>query len=160
MPKCPICSKEVYFGPSFSPRALNPSSTEAERREVYGKHYHPGCLKCHKCMSRLTLGQISEVRHRLLHRLLTLFSTRTLCIAISATTNISALVSVRWAARWLSTPAGGFARLAASPTRGSDSPKVHDAQYDHFCAQLCPNRASARKSTSPPSPSCMRTTAK
>ncbi|XP_072896529.1 cysteine-rich protein 1 [Hemitrygon akajei] len=45
MPKCPKCSKEVYF---------------AERVSALGKDWHRPCLKCTKCMKVLTAGMMSE----------------------------------------------------------------------------------------------------
>uniref|UniRef100_A0A9L0J6N6 LIM zinc-binding domain-containing protein n=1 Tax=Equus asinus TaxID=9793 RepID=A0A9L0J6N6_EQUAS len=41
MPKCPKCSKEVYF---------------AERVTSLGKDWHRPCLKCEKCGKTLTSG--------------------------------------------------------------------------------------------------------
>ncbi|XP_078263189.1 cysteine-rich protein 1-like [Rhinoraja longicauda] len=45
MPKCPRCSKEVYF---------------AEKTTALGKDWHRPCLKCEKCSKTLTCGAISE----------------------------------------------------------------------------------------------------
>uniref|UniRef100_A0A4W2FNZ5 Cysteine rich protein 1 n=1 Tax=Bos indicus x Bos taurus TaxID=30522 RepID=A0A4W2FNZ5_BOBOX len=45
MPKCPKCSKEVYF---------------AERVTSLGKDWHRPCLKCEKCGKTLTSGGHAE----------------------------------------------------------------------------------------------------
>ncbi|XP_055346281.1 cysteine-rich protein 1-like [Paramacrobiotus metropolitanus] len=45
MPKCPRCSKEVYF---------------AERRTSMGKDWHRECLRCERCSKTLSPGQHSE----------------------------------------------------------------------------------------------------
>ncbi|XP_032882515.1 cysteine-rich protein 1 [Amblyraja radiata] len=45
MPKCPKCSKEVYF---------------AEKVTALNKDWHRACLKCEKCSKTLPSGSISE----------------------------------------------------------------------------------------------------
>ncbi|KAI4875106.1 hypothetical protein NFI96_025234, partial [Prochilodus magdalenae] len=45
MPKCPKCSKEVYF---------------AERVTSLGKDWHRPCLKCEKCNKTLSAGSHAE----------------------------------------------------------------------------------------------------
>uniref|UniRef100_A0A8C7LA89 LIM zinc-binding domain-containing protein n=4 Tax=Salmoninae TaxID=504568 RepID=A0A8C7LA89_ONCKI len=45
MPKCPKCTKEVYF---------------AERVTSLGKDWHRPCLKCEKCNKTLSAGSHAE----------------------------------------------------------------------------------------------------
>uniref|UniRef100_A0A8C8JPM2 LIM zinc-binding domain-containing protein n=1 Tax=Oncorhynchus tshawytscha TaxID=74940 RepID=A0A8C8JPM2_ONCTS len=45
MPKCPKCTKEVYF---------------AERVTSLGKDWHRPCLKCEKCSKTLSAGSHAE----------------------------------------------------------------------------------------------------
>ncbi|TGZ56116.1 hypothetical protein CRM22_010196 [Opisthorchis felineus] len=46
MPKCPNCSKEVYF---------------AERVTSLGQDWHRPCLKCDRCKKTLSPGSHSEL---------------------------------------------------------------------------------------------------
>ncbi|XP_023683263.1 cysteine-rich protein 1 [Paramormyrops kingsleyae] len=45
MPKCPKCTKEVYF---------------AERVSSLGKDWHRPCLRCEKCNKTLSAGMHAE----------------------------------------------------------------------------------------------------
>ncbi|KAI3660798.1 hypothetical protein MP638_001847 [Amoeboaphelidium occidentale] len=45
MPKCPTCTKEVYF---------------AEKVTALGKDWHRACLKCNQCGKALTPGSFNE----------------------------------------------------------------------------------------------------
>ena len=68
MPKCPTCSKEVYFGELKASIALTLTLTlltpfVAEKATSLGKDWHKACLKCAKCKKTLSPGGHAEVSH-------------------------------------------------------------------------------------------------